>query len=258
MPTDENIDEVSTLRPVAATEEFEAAFERVKPELDRISLSELQVINLDVPNVVARVLEAVPAIHALRAEFATLPGVNMEGFDKLPDYAHALAHAHMSYIEATTRSERVSKVAGELVAVREALRWDALTLAKRNILDQTTVTNLRRGNGYRSAAFEVNGLVDLFRKNWSRIQGKSPVTLEELTRADSLAAELAKAIGARDQAQCASNEAVVIRQRAYTVLVRAYREVRRGVEFLRWRRGDAGEIAPSLYLDRAGRATNQP
>lgn len=258
MPTDENIDEVSMLRPAAATEEFKAAFERVKPELEGISLGELHVINLDVPTVVARVLKAVPAIHALRAEFTTLPGVNMEGFDKLRDYAHALAYAHTRYLEATTRSARVSKVAGELVAVREALQWDALTLAKRNILDRTILTNLRRGNGYRNAAFEVSGLADLFRKNWSRIQGKSPVTLEELTRADSLATELVTALGEREQAPCASNEAVVIRQRAYTVLMRAYGEVRRGVEFLRWGRGDAGEIAPSPYLGRAGRATNQP
>lgn len=113
--------------------------------------------------------------------------------------------------------------------------------------------NLRSGNGYRNAASEVSGLMGLFRKHWPRIQGKSAITLEELTHANNLVANLLNALGEREDAPSASSEATVVRQRAYTMLLRAYGEVRRGVEFLRWSRGDADEIAPSLYLSRAAR-----
>ncbi len=47
--------------------------------------------------------------------------------------------------------------------------------------------------------------------------------------------------------------AAEMRLRALTDLVRRYDEVRRMVTYLRWREGDADDIAPSLYARRLGR-----
>ena len=44
-----------------------------------------------------------------------------------------------------------------------------------------------------------------------------------------------------------SDNANDTRQRAFTLLVTAYDEVRRAVTFVRWAEGDADAFAPSLY-----------
>jgi hypothetical protein len=44
-----------------------------------------------------------------------------------------------------------------------------------------------------------------------------------------------------------------MRQKAFTLFVRAYDEARRAVQYLRAKAGDADSIAPSLYQGRAGR-----
>jgi hypothetical protein len=130
------------------------SYQRVQPELDTLPLDELQVINLDVPKVVMRVLRVIPAIQALRAEFATLPGMNLERLDNLGDYARALAYAHACYRNAAAGSDRASKLAIELVAVRNTLQCDAVALAKRGILLEACVLSLRGGSGYKKIAGE--------------------------------------------------------------------------------------------------------
>ncbi len=52
-----------------------------------------------------------------------------------------------------------------------------------------------------------------------------------------------------------------MRARAFTLFSRAYDQVRRAVNVLRWDEGDADSIAPSLYAGRGGRgksAENKP
>jgi hypothetical protein len=53
-------------------------------------------------------------------------------------------------------------------------------------------------------------------------------------------------------------EVAAQRHRAYTLFVRAYDEVRRAVSFLRWRKGDADDIIPSIYSVRAARPRPEP
>jgi hypothetical protein len=58
------------------------------------------------------------------------------------------------------------------------------------------------------------------------------------------------AIGSREQAPAAIDEASNNRQRAFTLLLTAYSQVRRAITYLRWNEGDADSIAPSLYAAR--------
>lgn len=60
------------------------------------------------------------------------------------------------------------------------------------------------------------------------------------------------ALGIRNQPDSGKLEAQ-LRDRAYTVLVRTYDEVRRLLAFLRWEEGDADRIAPSLFAGRSAR-----
>ena len=44
-----------------------------------------------------------------------------------------------------------------------------------------------------------------------------------------------------------------LRDRAYTLVVETYDEIRRALNYVRWAEDDADEIAPSLYAGRAHR-----
>ena len=61
------------------------------------------------------------------------------------------------------------------------------------------------------------------------------------------------AAGLREQGPAVVQDVARIRDQAFTLMMRAYDEVRRAVTFLRWQQGDADTIAPSLYAGRGGR-----
>lgn len=58
-------------------------------------------------------------------------------------------------------------------------------------------------------------------------------------------------VGLREVGAAVVAETTVIRRQAFTLLFRAWDEVRRAVGFLRWKQGDADSIAPNFYLGRA-------
>ncbi len=52
-------------------------------------------------------------------------------------------------------------------------------------------------------------------------------------------------------------DATLRRQRAFSLFVRAYAEVRRGVTYLRHHQDDVDDIMPSLYAGRTNRRKNE-
>jgi hypothetical protein len=232
--------------------EFTAGFQRVESELRALPEQELEALNLDVPSAVATVLGALPEIRRYREQLAALPGFDLASFDKLDDYANALAHSHAMYRSASAPADGVSDLAEELGELRDVLQTDALALAKRKILDETRVMKLRSGNGFKNIAFEVVGLVGLFREHWDAVQGRSALQLEELEHAAKRARELVTAVGVREQAPAVVGAAASLRQRAFTLLVRTYDETRQAIAYLRRKQRDTDDIAPSLFAGRRG------
>jgi hypothetical protein len=239
--------------------EFVAGFQRVEAEIQALPERDLMAVNLDVPSAVATVLGALPGIRALRSTFEQLLGFDIARFDKLRDYTLALGHTHGMFRGATGSTDVVTTLAEDVTAVRDVLEADAMALAKRKILDEVQVTKLMGGSGYKNIAFEVVGLVGLFREHWDAIKGRSALQEEELEHGGQLAQQLVTAIGVREQAPVIANAAALLRQRAFTLFMNAYDDVRRAVSYLHWADGNANEIAPSLFAGRGGRGTgDQP
>ena len=69
----------------------------------------------------------------------------------------------------------------------------------------------------------------------------------QLSEAQRLADGLLNALGARDHAPAETPKVVEDRQRAVTLLVLAWNELRRGLNYTRWSEGDVDAIAPFLY-----------
>ena len=233
--------------------EFAAGFQRVEAEFPQIEERDLVPVNIDIPGAVATVLGSLPEIRALRPELAELRGFDLARFDRLRDYTLAVGHAHAMYRAATDPSNALTELAEEVMQLRDVLQADATALAKRRLLDESQTSKLRGGSSYKGAAFEVVGLVGLFREHWEKIQGRSALQTEELVRAGRLAQELVTAVGLREQSPAVVGAAAALRQRAYTLFFRAYDDVRRAVSYLRWHQDDGDKIAPSLFAGRGGR-----
>ena len=235
--------------------EFAAGFQRVEAEIQAVTERELMPVNVDVQSAVATVLGALPEIRALRDTFAQLMGFDIARFDKLRDYTLALGHTHAMYRGAAGPSDGLTALADNVTALRDVLEADAVALAKRKILDEAQVNKLRGGSGYKNIAFEVAGLVGLFREHWDAIKGRSALQADELEHAGELAQQLVIAVGIKEQGPVVVNAASALRQRAFTLFTNAYDDVRRAVSFLHWSDGNADQIAPSLYAGRGGRGS---
>ena len=82
---------------------------------------------------------------------------------------------------------------------------------------------------------------------WPQIEGKCALTLEELKRSQAITDALAAYLASREQTPERKAEAMEVRDRAFTLVVDRWDDVRRVVSFVRWKQDDLEEIAPSLF-----------
>lgn len=248
--------------PLPAAEAFdprellptEAAYERILPEIEAIKEHELIPVNIDTMAAVTTATGALPEIIAVRPEIeANLRNFDLEQFDKLGDYTLALNHAHSRYRSASLPKEDVTGLAGNLTEARDNLLANASSLANLGLLDGERLKNVKSVPGYRALASDVLTLCTVYRDDWAKVEGKTPYTPAELHRLGTRALQLVSVLGTREQAPGTPAEATLLRQKAFTLFVRAYENARRAVHYLRAKEGDAESIAPSLYTSRSGR-----
>lgn len=226
----------------------EAAFNALEPELNALGADELASINLYIPQVTSLVLGAVPGINALGDELGRL--IDPRHIHNLRTYALAAWYAHLQALPPTKDAMR--GLIEEATALRNVLLGDAENLARRGYFEAEAVAIIRAGQGHVDLANDLVALAAMFTHNQHTIAGKTPTTDAEVERARKLGPALLSALGIRGRKESTSVMADR-RARAFTLLVRAYDQVRRGVMFLRWSEGDAAMIAPSLYKARKAR-----
>lgn len=233
---------------------FEDAYERLLPEFQSLPDDELVGINLDIAATVSTVLSVTPRLTGLIARIAEeLPEFALSLVSKLEQYAMALSHAHTRFSLTSQRSDALRPVLEEGRTLRATLLADAGALVQRGHLREARLKEIKGTRGHLNLAFDLQLLAALFRETFAHIAGKSGVQLEELLRAEQIAAGIVRGLGLREKGAAPLRAAADMRVRAFTLLTRAYDQVRRAVSYLRWREGDVQKIVPSLY-GRAGRA----
>ena len=238
---------------------FRDAYQRIIDEMNKVPASELIPINIDIPAAVATALGAMPEIMALRSKLVALPDFDIARLDKLEAYTLAIGHAHTRWLGASAPTESLEQISQEATVKRELLLSDASALAKRNMIDGQRLKELKGPIGFKNLSFDLFNLADMLRSNWTAISGKSALQLTELDQAEVLADRLITAVGLREQGPAIVAESAESRQRAFTLFVSAYDQVRRAVSYLRWNEDDVDTIVPSLYAGRnTGRARTAP
>lgn len=236
---------------------LESGFKRIEHVVRAVPLDRLEPVNLDIPATVQIVLGAYPEIIQHRSVLATLGTFDIANVDNLRDNACALGHTHVKYRTAGGVVDDVPSLAAECLEIRDRFETDGQALAKRKHIDPTRVAKIKGGNSYRMIAYDILGQVELFKENWPAIEGKTGLTMAEIDDAALKANRLLSAMGIRDQSTPAANEAAVLRQQAYTLLVRSYGETRDALIFVRRAIGDVDDIAPSLFAGRGRRPVEE-
>ncbi|AKV02155.1 hypothetical protein AKJ09_08818 [Labilithrix luteola] len=220
----------------------------LRPEL-------LLPVNLGPREVVRSVFAVIPAVAPLRARLATLTEFDINNVDKLATYANGLGYAQTVYETSSAPQEEMAKYLEEATRRREVLLADAQALTKHELIGAKQLDELKGSTGYANVAADLGILVRVFRAGWDRIASKTAVTAEDLDKAEGLSEYLLRSTAQRAKKPDLLAAAAEDRQRAYTLVLRAYDEVRRGITYLRWHEGDADKIVPSLWAGRGGRGT---
>jgi hypothetical protein len=239
---------------------FEAAFDKIAPELDGIRPEDLLQINVDIPAAVATALGALPRICAQRELVqAALPQFDTTLFEKLEDYALALHHAHARCATAGDAPDELPTLAQEASDSRDRLRADVRALVQRGLVSDAVVADCCWLNGYKNVATDLTFLVTGLKDAWPRIQAKCAIDAAELERAERVAARMLRLVGTRQLSPVAESDAADRRARVYTLFMKCYEDIRRAIGFLRWTEGDVDTIMPTLYNNAKKRkAPHQP
>ncbi len=232
----------------------EEAYERVKGELAALAPDALLQVNLDVQVAVSTVLGALPELRGLRERMEQeLPAFDLERFDKLEDYAQALAFAQAKFQFASRPAGDLDVVAREALKLRAKLVANAQALALSGLFDANRLEQLKGAKGYKNIAQDLQALSAALRENWGDIYGKSPLTADDVQMASRVALRLTRLVGLREQGPALLAAAQELRLRAFTLLFQTYDEARAAVGYLRRREHDADSIAASLYPGKARR-----
>lgn len=249
-----SVDRPSSLAPAAA------AFEALKGEYAELPETSLVSINVDIPRAVAVILGAEPRVQALRPAIeAALKNPPTRAIEGLRQAALGAWYAHLITMPAKP-SASAKELLERATPLRAKLLKAADALADAELVDATTVARIREGRGNIDMANDLVALSALFSQRWGVIQNKTAIAREQVDEAALLGPTLLVALA--EQPLPASNDASALRQRAFSLLVSLYDEIRRAVSFVRWAEKDVEAYAPSLYaksrrkrLGEAGKAS---
>ena len=233
---------------------FYESLAAVRGELEALPAESLLRVNLDVHAAVVTALGCLPELRTHREALAAQFGdAFAKKLDALETYAKAAEQAHGEFLASQTSSTELAALSKELVETREILATDATSLVNRKRLDPGVLSGLRGTVGFRNQVLDVVQLTAIFRRHWESVRDVTPVTLADLERAERLATRVANVAGLREQGDPETTSVGERRQRAFTLFVRTYDQLRRAMTFLRWDEGDVDTVVPSLWAGRGGR-----
>lgn len=242
---------------LAGLASMKEAYERVLPEIQAFE-GPTRHPSVDVVRAATTALGTLPRLRPLRPAFEKLRPEELAAFDKLEDYIRAAYFARVEHSASVAPADEFEGLHEEVARLRRLFANDARALIGRGLLDKDALRDLRAGRGFRNRASDLSILVRVFQRNWTGIVGKSAVTEQEVTFAEQLSTLALHAVGERERSGVEIRESARLRANACTLFLDAYDTVRRTLEYVRVKEGDADEILPSLFASRGRKAKARP
>jgi hypothetical protein len=226
----------------------EEAFGRRRAELEAVPARDVMRVNLDPLSVVGVVLRAEPRIRSLRPEFVRhFREYKLELTDGLRDYALCLFYTETLYLTKAKPVRCPPDLLNQAKLCRARLLQFLNTCAERRFVDKARFSQLRGTNGYRNVASDLGVLTSVALDMPAFAEFERLLPPGELRRADLLGRQLLTIAGKHEVRSEELSAAREMRARAFTLLIRSYNEVRRGVAYVRAEQGDAEAFAPTLF-----------
>ena len=256
-PADQGTTTETTTDPADQAPRYRKAFTALLDTIRSLSPSDFVPINLDVMSSIRTTEGVLPKIAGMRALIAQLlPQFPMLFFDQLEDRALALGHTQTVYESAQQQPAIPQALIDDATQAHTIALSDVTTLVHRGLIPSQALSKLNGGNGYRNLAADLFKLSEALRSNWSKISGRTSMTLAELD--ENLADQINQTLGIREQMPELQASAARDRQAAYTLFLEAYDEVRAAIAYVRRKEGDVDDIMPSLYAGRNGGMKKKP
>lgn len=228
------------------------AFESTRAERDALTADRLVPTNLDVG---AGALTAIAAVRRLAPFLLAICAKGPEvaaAIRNLLTYAHAAFYANYVYQHASPSTEEFQRLLATLVKQRTRAFGVLQMCVAFGILDESVLAGLREGSGHRDTLEDVGAAEQLIRERWASLEGTKLLTIADLDEMRATTVKFATVLAEKESVATVATEAANDRQRAFTLLARAYDQVRRALTYIRWEEGDADEIAPSLWVRPGG------
>jgi len=239
---------LSSLQRFATTDpECRSALERVRPILAALAASAVTSVNGDIPTMASIALGAHPDCVRYRDELAALPGDYARALDALPDAARAAVQAQADVAATATPDDETATLADECLRAREMLATALFALADHGYADAQQVHENLAGKSRLDLGRNTLALVTIFEKHWPSVGSKTAVTADELRLVRVLAERLLESVGVKEHGPLVPQEAIDLRDRAFSYFTQTYAKVRRAIRFVRDEAGDGDTIAPSLW-----------
>jgi hypothetical protein len=230
------------------------AFAELYDEIAAVDAAQLVPISVDISFAHQIALAAADRLDALMPELEQLPGLDIGRVRKLRMYAAACQHAHVRATTPAPDDRRLPRLLEEGAKLRQDLLATAELLAHFGDVSAKRVAAIRSGTGHLGIARGLEQLAILFSEVWDRVASRVPISFAMVQRAPVLAVELHSLLGAKTFRPITKvSDAQSMRQRAFTLLVRAYAECQSAVAYLRRNHGDAVLFTPSMFLKQRGR-----
>jgi hypothetical protein len=219
--------------------------------MQRLQASQIQAVNLDVMDAVRTVRGASERLSTLRAAAeAAFNDFNLSLWDKLETYTFALIQAHDVYVLSVRSCAVPAALINDAQQKFELLYAVVQGLVSRRLLDPSILKRAKGRRGRLRYAYGSLLLVERLREAWSTVADKTGLSEDELTQAELSAERLASGVAKKNEPKEHAEQLAEMRDRAFTLFIYAYGQVRRAVQYLRWDHNDADVFAPSLYRRR--------
>ena len=241
---------------LSVTGNHRKAYESSLPEILGLPKDEIQAVNTDVIRAVGRVRVTCERVQGLRAEVVTkLNDFDLKLWDNLETYSFALLHANTVWDIARKTMADLDALTQQARKQFELLYAVVQVLVNRGLVKPFHLKVAKKRRGRLRFAYGLLGLVEVLREAWPRVAHKTGLTESELTHAEALGEQLSRGVALQNSPIEQLKKLAELRDRAFTVLVRAYGQVRHALQYLRRENNDAERYAPSLY---GGRRSRKP
>ena len=233
------------------------AYEQCKPEFLAASRGTLSALNIDPGLAVRTMLTAVLNAAPYRESIEKLPFCDHDLINKLEPYALGLGYANALLAWQLEGPKPTDALVEELRRTRKVLVTELELVQLRGILPEGSI-KLEGTSSYNAMVQDVRAIATVFLANWGtvgpQIGGQSQHVEDALAAADQLVAALAES----NQVEAKTESSQLIRLAAWNVAYRAYRELERVIDYLRFHDGDAQLIVPSLFIRGKGKRGERP